>query len=65
MKVSCHIGEKQLFDLKWDEMPNVGMSFSHKKSEYMIIKIKDSKITLKDITKNRSKKKWQILIQVY
>lgn len=57
MKVSCYIGDKQLFDLEWDEMPNVGMGFSHKKTEYMIIKIKDSKITLKDITKNRSKKK--------
>jgi len=57
MKVSCYIGKKQLFDLEWDEMPNVGMSFSHENTEYMIINIKDSKITLKDITKNRSKKK--------
>lgn len=57
MKVSCYLNEKQLFDLEWDEMPNVGMSFNHKNTEYMIIKIKDSKITLKDITKNRSKKK--------
>lgn len=57
MKVSCYLGEKHLVDLEWDSMPNVGMGFSHKKREYMIIKIKDSKVTLKDITKNRSKKK--------
>ncbi len=57
MKVSCYLGATKLCDLKWDSMPNVGMGFSYEDRSYMIIKIKDSKVTLKDITKNRSKKK--------
>lgn len=55
VEVECLLNEKKLFDMKWDEMPNPGMSFYHEKKEYQIIKIKDSKITLKDITKRGSK----------
>lgn len=57
MKVSCYLGEKKLCDLEWDEMPNVGMSFNYENREYMITDIKDSKITLKDISKKGSKRK--------
>lgn len=57
IKVSCYVGKEKLCDFDWDSMPNVGMGFSYENRSYMIIDIKDSKITLKDITKNRSKKK--------
>ena len=57
MKVSCYINDDKVFNLTWDDMPNIGMSFNHEKKEYLIIKINDSKIQVKDITKNGSKKK--------
>ncbi len=55
VEVECLLNEKKLFDMEWDEMPNTGMSFYHEKKEYLITNIKDSKITLKDITKLGSK----------
>jgi len=55
VEVKCFLTDKELCSLEWDEMPNTGMSFYHEKKEYQIIKIKDSKITLKDITKLGSK----------
>lgn len=56
MEVSCFVNDKKLCDLKWDDMPNVGMGFSYKKISYMITKIEDSKITLKIITNGGKKK---------
>lgn len=56
MKVTCYLNKKKLCELNWDQMPNIGMSFNFKKREYMIIDIKDSKITLKDISKKRVKR---------
>jgi len=53
IKVTCFLNDKQLCSLEWDELPNTGMSFYYKKREYVILKIKDSKITVKDITKER------------
>ena len=55
VEVKCFLNKEELFDMKWDEMPNSGMSFYHEKKEYQITNIKDSKITLKDITKLGSK----------
>ena len=55
MKVKCFLNDKELCSLELGDMPNTGMSFYHKKKEYLIIEIKDSKITLKDITKPGSK----------
>ena len=57
MKVSCYLGKKKLCDLNWDDLPNIGMSFLYEQRDYMITEIKGSKITVKDITKNRSNKK--------
>ncbi len=51
MKVTCYLNKKEIFQLDWDEMPNIGMGFYHKKREYIITNIKYSKITIKDITK--------------
>jgi len=51
MKVTCHIGNKKLCDLTWDEMPNIGMGFTFEKERYMIIKIEDSKVTVKHLPK--------------
>jgi len=56
MDVSCFINDEKLCNLKWDEMPNVGMSFDYKKREYMILGIKDSKITVKLLPKRGVKK---------
>jgi len=56
--VICFLdNDKQLCSLKWDEIPNTGMSFYYKKKEYVIIKIDGSKITVKDITKYGAKNK--------
>ena len=57
MKVTCYLHKKKLCDWNWDKMPNVGMSFDYENREYMITDIKDSKITLKDISKKGSKRK--------
>ena len=56
MKVQCFLGEKKLCDFTWDDMPNTGMSFDYENREYVIIEINDSKITVKDITKENKKK---------
>lgn len=56
MKVTCFLGEKKLYDFTWDEMPNTGMSFDYENREYVITEINDSKITVKDITKEDKKK---------
>jgi len=55
MKVTCFLDKDKLCELEWDEMPNIGMSFYYEKKEYMITKIKDSKITVKNITKPGAK----------
>jgi len=50
-QVTCFLDDKELCKLEWDNIPNTGMSFYHEKKEYLILEIKDSKITVKDITK--------------
>jgi len=55
-QVTCFLNDKELCSLKWHEIPNTGMSFYYKKKEYLITKIKDSKITVKDITIKGGKK---------
>lgn len=55
MKVTCYIKNKKLTSFTWDKLPNVGMGFDFEGREYMIIKIDDSKITVKDITKGAIK----------
>jgi len=57
MKVTCFLKDKELCELEWDELPNTGMSFYHNKKEYLITEIKDSKIIIKDITKQKVKNK--------
>lgn len=56
MKVQCFLGDKKLTTFTWDDMPNIGMSFDYEKREYLIIKINDFKIQVKDITKTDKKK---------
>ena len=50
-QVTCFLNDKELCSFEWDEFPNTGMSFYYKKREYVILTIKNSKITVKDITK--------------
>jgi len=54
-QVTCFLNDKELCSLEWHEIPNTGMSFNYKKKEYLITKIKGSKITVKDITKQAVK----------
>lgn len=56
-QVTCFLNEKELCKLEWCAMPNTGMSFYHNKKEYLITKIEDSKITVKDITIKKGGKK--------
>lgn len=49
-KVTCFLNDEELCSLEWYKMPNIGMSFYYNKKEYLILEIKDSKITVKDIT---------------
>lgn len=56
MKVSCFLNDKKLCNLDWDAMPNVGMGFSYKGKQYMILAIDDSKIIVKLLPKRGKKK---------
>lgn len=58
VKVECFLNDKEntkVCDLEWEEMPPAHVSFDYKKKEYMIIKIKDSKITVKVVPPRRKK----------
>ena len=59
MKAVCVLDDKdktKVCDLELDKMPSTHCSFVHNKKEYMILRIKKTEITVKQIQKRSVKK---------